>query len=110
MNLISREELKAKLDRGDNFKLVMALSEWHYRAKHIPGSIWFSSQQDPNLKLLNPEDEIVIYCSDVHCVASHYAYESLEKAGFKNICRYEGGISAWEEAGYPLEGDWVAQN
>lgn len=107
MNLISREELKAKLDRGDIFKLVMALSEWHYRAKHIPGSICVSSPRDPNAKMLNLEDEIVVYCSDVHCIASSYAYEWLEKAGFKKLSRYEGGISAWEEARYPLEGDWA---
>ena len=39
MNLTSREELKEKLDRGDDFKLVMVLGEWHFRAKHIPGSM-----------------------------------------------------------------------
>jgi len=27
MNLIDRDELKAKLDRGDDFKLVMTLTE-----------------------------------------------------------------------------------
>jgi hypothetical protein len=30
------EELKKKLDRGDNFKLVNALGEWAFDAKHIP--------------------------------------------------------------------------
>ena len=39
MNLISREELKEKLDRGDKFKLVNALGEWAFEAKRIPGSI-----------------------------------------------------------------------
>jgi hypothetical protein len=29
MNLISREELKEKLDRGDKFKLVNALGDGH---------------------------------------------------------------------------------
>lgn len=32
MNLISREELKEKLDRGDDFKLVMVLGDFHFRA------------------------------------------------------------------------------
>ena len=36
MNIIDREELKEKLDRGDDFKLVMTLSEWAYEAQHIP--------------------------------------------------------------------------
>ena len=39
MNLIDRDELKARLDREDDFKLVMVLGEWAYRAKHIPGSL-----------------------------------------------------------------------
>jgi len=38
MRTISREELKQKLDRKDNFRLVMALGKWAYQAKHIPGS------------------------------------------------------------------------
>jgi len=40
MKLISREELKEKLDRGDDFKLVMVLKNWAFRAKHIRGSIY----------------------------------------------------------------------
>jgi hypothetical protein len=38
-DLISCEELKEKLGRGDDFKLVMVSGEWEYRAKHIPGSL-----------------------------------------------------------------------
>jgi hypothetical protein len=39
MHTIEREELKRKLERGDHFKLVMVLDEWHFRALHIPGSL-----------------------------------------------------------------------
>jgi hypothetical protein len=60
MDLISREELKTKLDRGDEFKLVMALGEWAFRAKHIPGSLNVSNP-DKAAMLLKPEDEIVVY-------------------------------------------------
>jgi hypothetical protein len=31
---IGHEELKQMLDRQDDFRLVMALSEWAYQAKH----------------------------------------------------------------------------
>ena len=34
-----RDELRQKLARGDDFKLVMCLNEWAFQAKHIPGSI-----------------------------------------------------------------------
>jgi hypothetical protein len=38
MNRITREELKAKIDRGEGFKLVNCLEDWMFRAKRIPGS------------------------------------------------------------------------
>ncbi len=106
MKLISREELKEKLDRGDNFKLIMVLGGWQYRAKHILGSLNIPSPDDPKFKQFNLEDEIVVYCSDVHCNASMYAYHQLVNEGFKNVRRYASGILDWENAGYPLEGEW----
>jgi rhodanese-related sulfurtransferase len=106
MNLISREDLKAKLDRGDAFKLVMALGEWAYRAKRIPGSLRFTTPEQ-GLELLDTADEIVVYCSDEACSASRYAYMYLTDHGYTNVRRYAGGLSAWEDAGYPLEGEMV---
>ena len=103
MELIEREELKLKLDRGDDFKLIMVLGEWAYRAKHIPGSLNFSSIED--MQQLDKEEEIVVYCSDPSCIASRFAYERLTASGHTNVRRYAGGLNDWEEAGYPLEGE-----
>jgi rhodanese-related sulfurtransferase len=103
MNLITRDELRAKLDRGDEFKLVMTLSGFAYRAKHIPSSLHFETVEDA-VAALDREDEIVVYCADVHCAASIYAYRLLEREGFARVGRYAGGVTDWEEAGYPLEG------
>ena len=106
MNLIAREELKKKLDRRDNFKLVNALGEWAFDAKHIPGSINISKIEDAR-KILDPDDEIVIYCSNPSCIASIIGYQLLTKMGYSKVKRYAGGIVDWEQAGYPLEGDLV---
>ena len=57
---IDRDELKGKLDRGDDFKLVMTLGEWGFRAKHIPGSLNLSSPEQVE-GMLDPKDEIVVY-------------------------------------------------
>lgn len=100
---IERDELKAKLDRGDDFKLVMTLNEWAYRAEHIPGSLHFPSIEAA-LGSLATDDEIVVYCSDPACAASKYAYFGLVEHGYINVRRYEGGLSEWAEAGYPLVG------
>jgi rhodanese-related sulfurtransferase len=91
------------LDRGDDFKLVMVLSDWAFRASHIPGSININNPEEA-LKKLAPDDEIVVYCSDETCIASQAAYWYLEKHGFKNVRRYSGGLADWSDAGFPLEG------
>ena len=106
MKLIDREELKRKLDRGDDFKLVMALGEWAYRAKRIPGSLHFATVEK-GLQALDPDDDIVVYCSNPSCVASIAAYKMLTENGYRNVRRYAGGLEGWEEAGYPLEGELV---
>jgi rhodanese-related sulfurtransferase len=100
MNLINREELKQKLDHGDKFKLVNALGEWAFNAKHIPGSINISKIEDAK-KILNPDDDIVIYCSNPSCIASIIEYQLLTRIGYKKVRRYAGGIEGWEDAGYP---------
>lgn len=106
MQFISIEELKAKIDRKDEFKLVMVLGEWAFRAAHIPGSININRFEDAQ-KHLQKDDEIVVYCSDKDCIASQAAYRYLVSAGYTNVRRFAGGLAAWSAAGYLLEGDAV---
>jgi rhodanese-related sulfurtransferase len=102
VRLISRDELKDKLDRGDDFKPLMTLGDWAYRAAHIPGSLNVSSPEQAQA-VLQPDDEIVVYCSNESCVAGIAAYGMLVTYGCKNVRRYAGGLADWDEAGYPLE-------
>jgi len=108
MNLISRDDVKTKLDRKDSFKLVMVLSEWAYRSKHIPGSMHIATPEEA-LARLAKDDDIVVYCSGYNCIASVNAYEYLVRHGYTHVRRYAGGIIDWEEAGYPLEGEMVRE-
>jgi rhodanese-related sulfurtransferase len=103
---IGREELKAKLDRGDDFKLVMALNRWAFDAKHIPGSIHFDTP-DQLYAAVGPDDEVVVYCSNVDCLSSVALYRDLIRRGYQNVRRYSGGLLDWEDAGLPLEGEFV---
>lgn len=107
IRVIDAPALKARLDRGDDFKLVNALGDWEFRAKHIPGSLHVPKIEDA-LEALKPDEDIVVYCSNPSCPASTMMYRELEKRGYKNVKRFEGGIVAWEDAGYPLEGEWVS--
>ena len=60
---IERDELKARIDRGDDFKLIMALNRWAFDSKHIPGSLHFDTP-DEVYAALRPEDEVVAYWED----------------------------------------------
>ena len=43
---ISRGELRAKLDSGEDSNLVMTMNEWTFDAAHIPGSLNIYSLED----------------------------------------------------------------
>ena len=103
---ISRDELKEKLDRGDDLRLIMALNRWAFNAKHIPGSIHFDTP-DELYATVRQDDDIVVYCSHVDCLSSVALYRDLVRRGYRNVRRYAGGLLDWEEAGLPLEGEFV---
>ena len=64
MKTISREDLKEKVDRGDDFVLLEALSEASYGRAHLPGAIRFQDM-DSILDLLpDKTTEVVAYCSN----------------------------------------------
>ncbi len=106
---IDRNELKAKLDRRDDFKLIMALTRWAFDAKHIPGSLHFDTP-DELYGAIRPDDEVVVYCSNVDCLSSVALYRELVRRGYRNVRRYSGGLLDWEDAGLPLEGRWATKS
>ncbi len=64
---ISRDELKAKMDRGDDFVLVDTMPEMYYRHSHLPGAVNLPvnevGERAPEL-LPDPNAEIIVYCID----------------------------------------------
>ena len=62
---ISREDLKAKLDRGDNFILVETLSEEQYQHAHLPGAVNLPPDRVRELagEVIPDKDvDVVVYC------------------------------------------------
>jgi rhodanese-related sulfurtransferase len=108
LELISREDLRRKLDGGEDLKLVCALGEWAYRALHIPGSIHVDGPEKADT-LLDRDDQIVVYCTNVNCPASIMLYNLLTQHGYRHVKRYAGGLEDWEEAGYSLVGEKAPQ-
>ena len=65
LTTIEREELKGRLDRGDDLVLVEALPEKYYRHTHLPGAVNLPPDRVRELAtgLLPGRDaEIVVYC------------------------------------------------
>jgi phage shock protein E len=62
---ISREKLKEKMDRGDDFMLVETLDERQYEFTHLPGAINLPPGQVNRVQELIPDKnaEVVVYCA-----------------------------------------------
>lgn len=62
---ITRDELKAKIDRHDNFLLVETLPDFMYAQSHLPGAINLppdkAAEFAPRL-LKDKNADIVVYC------------------------------------------------
>jgi rhodanese-related sulfurtransferase len=103
---LDRDQLRDKLARKEPIKLVMASSDWAFRAKHIPGSIHFKAPEEM-FAALGKDEEIVVYCSNLDCHASLATIQKLRAHGYQNVHHYPGGLIDWEAGGLPLEGDWT---
>jgi rhodanese-related sulfurtransferase len=63
---IEREDLKGKIDRGDDFVLLEVLSEASYNQAHLPGAIRYQdNDMIPDL-LPDKATDVVAYCSNDH--------------------------------------------
>jgi rhodanese-related sulfurtransferase len=107
---VTREDLKRKLDAGENFLLVDVLSRASFEMMRIPGSINIDVGQPDFVENVQKQaggdkgKEIVLYCSSATCQSSPAAARKLIEAGFTNIYHYAGGLADWKEGGYLFEG------
>lgn len=66
---ITRDELREKIERGDDFLLFEVLGEPYYRRHHLPGARHMPpTQVESTIASLAPakDTEIVLYCWDDH--------------------------------------------
>ncbi len=106
--LISRADLKAKLDRGEAFVLIDTLPEAAYRKHHLPGAINIPSDDIVTVapdRIPDRGAEIVVYCANGPCKRSRLAAERLEALGYRRVRDYHEGKADWMAAGLPVERD-----
>lgn len=114
-DLISTEEIKKRLDAGEDMVIIDTMPEDSYRKNHIPGAVGAvlpgkMEEVDPErratfVKALGEDKNkpVIIYCGRVSCYRSHVGALIAKEEGFTNVLRHPGGIDAWLEAGYKAE-------
>ena len=64
MKTIGRADLKAKIDRGDDFVLLEVLSEQSYARGHLPGAVRFPGKTEIPDLLPDKSTQVIAYCSN----------------------------------------------
>jgi rhodanese-related sulfurtransferase len=92
---IQVEELKQRLDRGDNVYLLDVRDEYEYEISNIGGHLIPLPELPKRYTELNVRQEIVALCKMGS--RSVKAVEFLQRQGFKNVRNLTGGIHAWSD-------------
>ncbi len=100
MKTISTNDLAALLERNDPVILIMAMNRESFARGHIPGSIHADGPQ--GLKGIDPNADVVVYCTGKPCSASGIAYRQMIAAGYRNVHHYPGGLAEWTACGLPI--------
>lgn len=94
--VIDVQEVKRKLDRGDNFVLIDVREPHEFQIARIPGSKLIPLGELPKrLNELNPEADIVAHCKSG--ARSQKAVDFLKQNGFQHVRNMTGGILAWSD-------------
>ena len=92
------DQVKGKLDRGDQFHLVDVREESEYAKDHLPGAVHLGKgviERDVEQRIPDSGAEIVLYCGGGF--RSALAADNLQKMGYTNVLSMDGGIREWRE-------------
>lgn len=98
MKNITVEELKAKIDNGEQINLIDCREPHEYVEANLGGKLIplgkIQTMQVDEIEDLK-EEEVIIYCRSGR--RSMMACMVLDQLGFKDTYNLEGGILAWQE-------------
>ncbi len=93
---ITPVELKAKMDRGEDFVLIDVREPEEYAIGRIPGSKLIPLRTvTERLHELSSADEIIVHCRSG--VRSGQAVEFMKQAGYRKVKNLVGGILRWSD-------------
>ena len=98
------DDVKKKLDRGDQFHLVDVREDSEWAAGHLPKAEHIGKgviERDIETKIPDTRAEIVLYCGGGF--RSAMAADNLQRMGYTNVISMDGGFRGWKDAGLPIE-------
>lgn len=88
-------------------KFVDARDNWDFADGHIPGAInipeYKFTSAEPNLKLLDKNEKLIVYCEGDQCEVSKRLAQELINLGYRKVWIYLGGMKEWWEYKFPIE-------
>ena len=109
-NIMSAVDLKALLLEKPETVLIDLLSPEHFSRRHIPFArnvCVFQVSFLDDLAIVVPDKQIpiVVYGSSIRCQDAAMCLDKLDRAGYEPVSFLKGGLEAWRDAGYDLEGE-----
>jgi membrane protein DedA with SNARE-associated domain/rhodanese-related sulfurtransferase len=117
---ITPEELKEKLDAGEQVFIVDLQGRWRDARERqgIPGAVRIDPHKLEHYRAYDtktpdplPRDrEVVLYCDGPHEFTSARVALAMQRRGFRRVRPLAGGLRAWQERGFPVAQDlplWV---
>ncbi|MDX8035947.1 rhodanese-like domain-containing protein [Lentzea sp. BCCO 10_0856] len=100
------DDVHRDLQAGDTtgYVLVETRAPEAFARARIPGAINLPYRDLPDQLDLDPGLVYICYCESFQCNAATKGALALARRGFR-VKRLSGGITAWREAGYPVESD-----
>jgi rhodanese-related sulfurtransferase len=95
MKEISVQELKEKIDKGEDFQLIDVREDFEYQVSNLGGELIPLGGILIETDKIAKDKEVVVMCRSGKRSAA--AVMQLEAQGFTNVCNLYGGILAWQE-------------
>ena len=100
----SVDDVKAMLDRDEEFELIDTREDSEWTRGHLPGAQHVSKgiiERDIESVVPDHGTRIVLYCGGGF--RSALAADALQKMGYRNVISMDGGWREWTEKLYPVE-------
>ena len=93
MNEITVQELKEKLDKGEDFQLIDVREEFEYETSNLGGQLIPLGGILIEADKVSKDKPVVVMCRSGKRSAA--AIMQLQQLGFSNLTNLQGGILAW---------------